>query len=155
MLVDLGVADQSEVSQQLVTDPDEPLPASLEREREKAIEARQKQRKEKQHREEQEKIRKAFTNGEGHGRAKHANRTTKGRGRTAGDAKSTGDKLRQAPQLPRATRYTQVIRCCGGTQEAMSEQPAGEAFMREFDPRRGFSHASDTLPGDPEFRQSA
>lgn len=61
MLVDLGVADQSEVSQ-LVTDPDEPLPACLERELENAIEARQKQREEKQHREEQEKIRKAFSN---------------------------------------------------------------------------------------------
>ena len=61
MLVDLGVVDQSEVSQ-LITDPDEPLPTYLEREQDKAIEEKQKQREEKQRREEQEKIRQAFEN---------------------------------------------------------------------------------------------
>ena len=52
MLADLGFVDQSEVGQ-LVTDPDELLPACLEREQEKAIEARQTQCKEKHHFEDQ------------------------------------------------------------------------------------------------------
>lgn len=56
MLVDLGFVDQFEVGQ-LVTDPNELLPACLEREQEKAIEVRQKQCKEKHHFEDQEKTR--------------------------------------------------------------------------------------------------
>lgn len=61
MLVDLGVVDQSEVSQ-LVTDPDEPLPAYLEKEQNKALEEKQKRLEEKQRRKEQENIRIAFEN---------------------------------------------------------------------------------------------
>ena len=61
MLVDLGVVEESE-ARELIVDPDEQLPASLERKKEEALEHRRALRASKQQHENEERARQVYTN---------------------------------------------------------------------------------------------
>ena len=61
MLVDLGVVEESE-ARELIVDPDDELPASLERKKEEALEQRRALRASKQQKENEEKAKKVYTN---------------------------------------------------------------------------------------------
>jgi len=116
MLVDLGVVDQSEVNQP-VTDPDDPLPAYLEKEQNKALEEKQKRLEEKQRRKEQEKIRVGFENPALLNMEKEMTEQSIRMEDPRDEVmqKSTGNKLRQTTQLPRVTRNAEAAGCCGRT----------------------------------------